>query len=124
MVLLHYNSHCTCWLQQRFSASGGLVPWGQGQVIGLVAVVDGSQQHNDDGVAGSGLGGHVNGHNGEDGKGREKKLGFASDVALLNKVDVLAAVPARALSSHCSQNLQISHTPHTSTTCRPWDRRG
>ena len=111
MVLLHCNSHCTRWLQQRFGASVGSVPWGQGQVIGLVAVVDGSQQHNDDGVAGGGLGWHVNGHNGEDRKGREKKLDLASDVALLDKVDVLAAVPARALSIHCSQNLNVSHTP-------------
>ena len=66
---------------------------------GFIAVVDGCLQHNDDGVAGGGLGRRVDGHHGEDGKWREKELDFALDVAPLHQVHVLASVPAHVINS-------------------------
>ena len=69
-------------------------PRRQRESVGFVTVVDGRLKHDDYGVAGGGLGGNVHRHHGEDGKGREKELDFALDVALLDQVHVLAAEPA------------------------------
>jgi hypothetical protein len=74
-------------------------PRGQRQNVGFVTVVDGSLQHDDNGVAGGGLGGHVHRHDSEDGKGREKEFDFAFHVALLDQVHVLAAEPARQVEA-------------------------
>ena len=83
---------------QKLRAGAALqrsVPRRNGEVVRLITVVDGSLQHDDDGVAGGGLDRSVHRYNGEDGKWREKKLHFALDVALLHQVDVPAATPAR-----------------------------
>ena len=74
-----YNGRITMTLEQRWrracnggvwstTRSFGSVPGRNREMVGFITVVDGCLQHNDDGVAGGGLGRHVDGHHGEDGK--------------------------------------------------------
>jgi hypothetical protein len=82
----------------RMTRCFGSAPGRNREMLGFVAVVGGRLQHDDDGVAGGGLGRHVDGSHGEDGKWREKELSFALDVDFLHKIYVFASVPARVVN--------------------------